>query len=70
MFALQLSAWASNLFKAVLGPGGSVPFKPPSDPTPQCLEQAVVLRQRDTVNADDCSANAREIGRVVQASCR
>ncbi|CAI7753611.1 unnamed protein product [Closterium sp. NIES-54] len=51
----QISAWANNLLKAVLGLGAASPFKPLNGVTPQCLalENAVVLRQRDTFNASD-----------------
>ncbi|CAI5497391.1 unnamed protein product [Closterium sp. Naga37s-1] len=50
-----ISAWANNLLKAVLGLGAASPFKPLNGVTPQCLalENAVVLRQRDTFNASD-----------------
>lgn len=58
------------LFKAVLGPGAAPPYKPPDDVTPQCLERAVVVRQRDTYNADECSPEAQDIRRVVRAYCR
>ncbi|CAI6001912.1 unnamed protein product [Closterium sp. NIES-65] len=65
----QISAWASNLLKAVLGPGAAPPFKPPDGVTPQCLENAVVLRQRDTFDADECSSDAQELRRIVRAFC-
>ncbi|GJP29484.1 hypothetical protein CLOM_g16752 [Closterium sp. NIES-68] len=69
MLRTQVSAWASNLLKAVLGPGAAPPFKPPDGVTPQCLESAVVLRQRDTFNADECSSDAQELRRIVRAFC-
>eukprot|EP00271_Cylindrocystis_brebissonii_P022200 TRINITY_DN840_c0_g2_i1.p1 TRINITY_DN840_c0_g2~~TRINITY_DN840_c0_g2_i1.p1 ORF type:complete len:1006 (+),score=150.73 TRINITY_DN840_c0_g2_i1:961-3978(+) len=65
----QLEAWSAMVIKALLGQNAQA-YMPPSSTTPVCLENAVVARQRDTMELDGCNPDLPTMRRTVHEFCR
>lgn len=64
----NLTEWSASVMAALLGPYAKAYHPAPGKV--ECLENAVVARQRDTVNSDQCNVLLPAMRQTVHALCR